>query len=333
MFQVAEASTADEAWQTAAQWFLPGGVSAPQPSRGGDTAEVLHTAISIGDPRQRWIASRSPALNPAFAIAEAIWIAVGRNDSEFLNYFNRSLPNYAGQGSTYHGAYGFRLRRHFDFDQLDRGFRALAADPMSRQVALQIWDPRADLPEDDGTPRSKDIPCNVMALLKVRERRLVWTQIMRSNDLFRGLPHNIVQFTVLQEIVAGWLKLEVGPYNHLSDSLHLYAADGVVHERVQPTTIPQSTDRLSLPKPESDKVLTILSDFGDFVAKASNSARDILEGLARLEVPQAYANLAVILASDAIRRRGDGPLAFEITSRCTDACLRFMIKRWLKRKA
>jgi thymidylate synthase len=332
MFQVVEAVTADEAWQTAAAWFLPGGISAPQPSRGGETAEVLHSAMSIRNPRQRWIGSRFPAINPAFAIAEAIWIATGRNDSGFLNYFNRSLPKFSGEGPTYHGAYGFRLRRHFNVDQLDRASRAFAADPTSRQVALQIWDSQADLPDENGTPRSKDIPCNVMALLKVRDGRLVWTQIMRSNDIFRGLPHNIVQFTFLQEIVAGWLEIEVGPYNHLSDSLHLYATDGVVRDLLQPTTIPESTDRLNLPKVESDKVLLVMSDFGDFVAIA-NTSSDVLEALSRIKLPQAYTNLAVILAGDAVRRRGDGQLAFEITSRCTDACLRFMMERWLKQNA
>lgn len=45
---------------------------------------------------------------------------------------------------------------------------------------------------------------------------------MRSNDVHRGLPYNVVQFTTLQEVMAGWLGLEVGGYHHWSDSLHLY---------------------------------------------------------------------------------------------------------------
>jgi thymidylate synthase len=331
MFQVIEAVTADEAWQTAVAWFLPDGISVQQPSRGGRTVEVLHSAISIRNPRQRWIGSRFPAINPAFAIAEAIWIAKGRNDSGFLNYFNPSLPKFAGDGPTYHGAYGFRLRRHFDVDQLDRAFRALTANPDSRQVALQIWDSQADLPDENGTPRSPNIPCNVMALLKVRDGRLMWTQIMRSNDLFRGLPHNVVQFTFLQEIMAGWLAIDVGPYNHLSDSLHLYADVGVVRDRLRPTVVPDSTDRLDLPKKDSDTVLSVVSDFGDFVANACNTSRDVVEALSHLELPQAYNNLALLLASDAVRRRGDTQLAVEVSSRSTDACLRFMMERWLER--
>ena len=48
---------------------------------------------------------------------------------------------------------------------------------------------------------------------------------MRSNDIFRGLPYNFVQFTSMQEILAGWLKINVGSYNHVSDSLHIYERD------------------------------------------------------------------------------------------------------------
>jgi len=80
MFRVLEANTADELWLKAAEWFLPGGVATHQASRCGDTAEVLHAALSLVDPRQRWIASRAPAINPAFALAEVIWIVNGRND-------------------------------------------------------------------------------------------------------------------------------------------------------------------------------------------------------------------------------------------------------------
>jgi len=75
-----------------------------------------------------------------------------------------------------------------------------------------------DFPDEEGRPASQDILCNVLSMLKIRDGRLEWTQVMRSNDLFRGVPYNFVQFTVLQEVIAGWLGLEVGAYDHVSDS-------------------------------------------------------------------------------------------------------------------
>src|SRR5260221_6769424 len=118
MFQTFESATADDVWQRIADSFRQGRAIKGQSSRAGNTSEILHAAISISDPRQRWVGSRRPALNVAFALAEAIWIMRGRNDSAFLNYFNSKLPRYAGSGSAYHGAYGYRLRNMFGFDQL-----------------------------------------------------------------------------------------------------------------------------------------------------------------------------------------------------------------------
>ncbi|MGH9905438.1 MAG: thymidylate synthase, partial [Pyrinomonadaceae bacterium] len=204
MFQLFEGQTADEVWGNVAKAFRSGEGTA-QPSRAGQTREILHSAMSISDPIQRWITSRTPPINPAFAIAEAIWIISGRNDSAFLNYFNSQLPKYAGDGETYHGAYGYRLRHNLQIDQLDRAYQTLKGKPNSRQVVLQIWDGRIDLPTSSGVEASTDVPCNLMSILKVRNGKLEWMQIMRSNDVYRGLPYNIVQFTTLQEVLAGWL--------------------------------------------------------------------------------------------------------------------------------
>jgi thymidylate synthase len=48
---------------------------------------------------------------------------------------------------------------------------------------------------------------------------------MRSNDAFVGLPHDVFSFTMLQEVVARALRVDVGTYNHYVGSLHLYDRD------------------------------------------------------------------------------------------------------------
>ena len=99
MFRVFDAATADELWQQVAAAFRDGeGVT--QGSRIGPTQEIMHAALCIRDPRQRWIMSRRPAMSPAFAVAEVVWIVTGRQDSAFLNYFNPGLPRHAGDGKT-----------------------------------------------------------------------------------------------------------------------------------------------------------------------------------------------------------------------------------------
>ena len=164
-----EGRTADEAWLQALQFFGDGSVPLVPDTRTGATREVLHAHFEIADPRQRWVVSRHPPLNPAYAIAEVVWIISGREDAAFPNAWNSKLPKYAGTGEIYHGAYGCRLRHRFGLDQIERVYEALRHNPSTRQAVLQVWDPRIDLPGADGIAAAEDIPCNVCALLKVRQ--------------------------------------------------------------------------------------------------------------------------------------------------------------------
>jgi thymidylate synthase len=189
-------TTASEVWIKAASVLL-GDDARLQASRNGATKEILHAVFVIEDPRQRWVLTRHPALNPAFAIAEIIWILSGRRDSAFLNFWNSQLPRFAGNGPIYHGAYGYRLRHAFGIDQLERAYQVLRNNVDSRQVVLTIWGANLDMPMENGQPVDEDVPCNLLSILKVRDGRLDWTQIVRSNDLFRGVPYNLLQFTMI----------------------------------------------------------------------------------------------------------------------------------------
>src|SRR4051794_244151 len=110
-----EAPTADSAWLKAVEGLRQQGQRPLQESRAGKTIELLKAVIQVENPRQRWVVSREPGLSVAFAIVEAIGIINGRQDSAYLNFFNPKLPDYAGKGPNYHGAYGFRLRSNLGF--------------------------------------------------------------------------------------------------------------------------------------------------------------------------------------------------------------------------
>lgn len=217
--------TADEVWCQAMSTLQSDDLCSFEQSRLGAMREILHANLYIENPRERWVVSRLPAINPAFAIAEVFWILAGSNDASFINFWNPSLPKFSGSGNVYHGAYGYRIINHFGVNQLERAYHALKNNPDSRQVVIQIWDVKSDLPNESGAPVSSDIPCNLFSMLKVRDGKLEWTQVMRSNDLYRGTPYNLVQFTTLQEILAGWLGLDVGGYYQISDSLHVYESE------------------------------------------------------------------------------------------------------------
>src|SRR5680860_994578 len=152
-----------------------------------------------------------------------------------MNSWNSRLRRYVdGEVDTrvFHGAYGHRLgsrprlsrdaeralrvSTHQEpppLDQVRTAYEALIHSPHSRQVVLQIWDSKRELANP--SPRSADVPCNLLSHLMIRNDRLEWLPVMRSNDLIWGTPLNFVQFTCLQEIMAGWLGVEVGSYVHM----------------------------------------------------------------------------------------------------------------------
>lgn len=331
MIHIFEGNTADAVWRMAEAKIREGKGSWVQPGRGGETKELLHAALTIHDPRQRWVVSREPPMNPAFAIAEVVWILSGRQDAAFLNYWNTQLPKFAGTGEAYHGAYGFRLRRHFGLDQLERAYLALRHNPDGRQVVLQIWDARVDFPDEQGQPASEDIPCNIAAMLKVRHGRLEWTQIMRSNDLFLGLPYNLIQFTSLQEVLAGWLGIGLGDYTHWSDSLHLYSRDT---ERMQANlslVVAHNSDSLGLPKEEFDRVLPKLDSRIHRMTQPDLSRAELEEMAGHRDIPGAFQNLFLVVAGEAARRRGWLDVAQDAVVSCTNPLLTQVWGRWLAR--
>lgn len=156
--QAFEGESASEVWRKAVD-MLKSQRGTCQTSRAGDTYEIIPAAFTISDPRRRWVISRQPAISVAFALVEVIGIIAGRQDSGYLNYFNPALPKYAGRGTTFHGAYGYRLRTNFALDQMKRAADVLSNSPDSRQVIMQIWDPRLDLPQSDGRSQSEDTRC------------------------------------------------------------------------------------------------------------------------------------------------------------------------------
>jgi thymidylate synthase len=326
-----EGGTADEVWIEAASRFSSGEGVAQQGSRSGETDEVLHAAFEMRDPRQRWIVSRTPALNPAFALAEVVWIVQGRQDSAFLNYWNSKLPEYAGKGEAYDGAYGYRLRHNFGMDQLERAYHTLKNNPETRQVVLQIWDSGRDLPEKNGSPRSEDVPCNVTSLLKVRNGKLEWAQILRSNDLYRGVPHNFVQFTSLQEVLAGWLDIKVGTYTHFADSLHVYAHERETVYPPREIEAKPNTDTLSLSKSDSDRCFEGLASRVDSFTAANLDRSEHRDATAWKEAPEAIQNMLYVFSAEAARRREWPDLAHDAMGRCSNPAFTQIWDRWWDR--
>lgn len=324
---------ANTVWVMAAD-ALVNGVGSEQMTRLGACKELMHATFQIADPRQRWISARTPAISPAFAIAEVFWILNGDNDSGFMNFWNPALPKYSGNGDTYHGAYGHRIKKQFGIDQLEASFKALSSNPYTRQVVIQIWDPRTDFPDDNGQPVAADIPCNICSILKIRNHKLEWLQVMRSNDIYLGMPYNIIQFTTIQEILSGWLNIELGAYCQISDSLHAYHHD-LANFGLEPDTVSiNNTDNLALSKRESGEVIAFMCRLLRFLASGKPVAADIdnLISVDSSALPTGYRNLFLICCAYAARKFGCTGEMNKAIDLCNNQGLVSIWNHWLVKK-
>jgi len=184
-------------------------------------------------------------------------------------------------------------------------YEALQATPTTRQVVLQYWDRTLDMPNP--LPRSKDIPCNLVSHLMIRDGKLEWLQVMRSNDLFWGLPYNFIQFTTIQEIMAGWLGIQPGSYVHLSDSLHVYRRhwkdlDSISQNEV---AVPDNRADLRILSYEAwEKTFASVVDCALRLTKAETSSQLLATFDDSRGLPSAYGEWIALLTAEALRRRG-----------------------------
>jgi len=298
------AGSASELFAQACHAVLAAGQ--PAAPRGLPTVEVLGANLTLTDPRRRLVdVPPARVINPAFAVAEAMWILSG-SDDPWIYLYNERLAEYADDGRLM-GAYGPRLRRwNGTTDQLAHVRQALAADPGTRRAVIQLYDPEAD------ARGHKDVPCTLGYRFFLRDGMLHMHTTMRSQDLWLGFCYDIFTATILQELLAGWLGAGLGSYQLTIDSLHLYAHDVPKAQRV-----PSAAG----PGPRMAGLATAWETLDDVLASV----------IAGIPLPgQGLAELACVLASYRARKAGD-PDAADAIAASHDGPLDIALRRWYER--
>jgi hypothetical protein len=158
--------------------------------------------------------------NPFFHFFEALWMLRGRKDVAFPARFVKRMQDYSDDGETLNGAYGWRWRRQFLFDQIPRITELLHKDHHTRRAVMAMWDPGYDL---CNRPDTKDLPCNLNVMFQIQKGALDMTVTNRSNDIVWGMcGANAVHFSFLQEYVAAHVHVPVGVYHQFSNNAHCY---------------------------------------------------------------------------------------------------------------
>jgi thymidylate synthase len=170
--------------------------------------------LELTNPRARM--SRTEARCLIFsALGELLWYLSGSNELAFIRYYVEKYPDDGPGIPTVRAAYGPRLLRNGE-SQIDWVIELLRDKSTTRRAVIPIYQPV------DCDIKHREVPCTCTLQFLLRGNRLELLVHMRSNDAFVGLPGDVFAFTMIQEIVARALGVEVGRYKHFVGSLHLY---------------------------------------------------------------------------------------------------------------
>lgn len=107
-------------------------------------------------PERRVLFSPLRDANPFFHLYESIWMMAGNNDVASVAQYASTMNAFA-DGGTMWGAYGFRWREFFGFDQITELVNLLRKDPSTRRAVLAMWSPSGDLVAEDIKAKRYDV--------------------------------------------------------------------------------------------------------------------------------------------------------------------------------
>jgi len=117
--------------------------------------------------------------------------------------------------------------RTWEVDQLEVCIEKLQRDPTTRHAIISFWNPMHD-------HSRQYVPCTMSWQFEVREGRVDMHCTIRSNDAIWGLPFDLFDPTIFQQLVASRLGLEVGKFYQVSNNMHIYMSR---HKNIIPNII------------------------------------------------------------------------------------------------
>ena len=266
----------------------------------GDFKEVFGGCLHLTNPLARL--SRSESKGKVYsALGEFLWYLSKENRLDFIDYYVPGrFQEESDEQVTVRSGYGERLQAWRGLNQLQNVVQLLQQHRTSRRATIQLFD-ATDIAE-----RFASIPCTCTLQFLVREDRLHMFVSMRSNDAYLGLPHDIFSFTMLQEMIARAIGVELGEYKHCAGSLHLYqkhfeAAGQYLKEGWQ--------DPIRMPAmPYGDPQAGIEWLRGVEESGRLNREVDLEVAIRNAKVDNYWKDLGLLLLSYKASRRADGAL-------------------------
>ena len=159
---------------------------------------------------------------PKSAAAEVAWYLRGEQDATFIRKYAPLWDKFVepiGDVEGVKAAYGYRWRSHFGRDQIRLAVEALKRDPSDRRCCVSAWDPAED---GLGALGQRNVPCPAAFTFSVLGGELHSSIILRSSDVFVGLPYDVMGHALLMDAVAHELRLRPGVMHVTLAHAHLY---------------------------------------------------------------------------------------------------------------
>lgn len=178
------------------------------------TKELNNFSFTLTDLDNNVINIRN--ISKSYICGELLWYALGRKDVAFINKFAGLWGRISDDGETSYSAYGDIVFNRHGFNQVDKIIQLLCDDPDSRRAVINFNVPNVNVIQ------TKDEICTIALQFLIRDGKLHCYGMMRSNDVWYGLPYDVIFFTELTKYIAHRLGIPYGTYTHTVVSLHVY---------------------------------------------------------------------------------------------------------------
>lgn len=179
--------------------------------RGKEITELISHQFCLSNPKECLCTIKERKLNYAFAIIEKMQYLTGVDIPDRLCFYNKNYSSFMNEETgQFDGSYAPRFGR-----QLMYIYKLLKKDPDSRQAVININN-------ETDNHESKDVACTLTLQFLLRNGKLNLITNMRSNDVLWGTPYDVNGFCFILEVMAKWLKVDIGEYYHNNGSVHIY---------------------------------------------------------------------------------------------------------------
>lgn len=197
--------------------------------RGLKIKECTNAVLELTNPYSNLFkcSDKSLTMPTAYTKKEIALYLSATNSAETFSKATGFWSKIANDDGTINSAYGnlvFNPSLADGRSQFDWAYDSLVADRDSRQAIMRFNNTSHQY---NGV---KDFPCTFVGVFHIRDNKLNFTISMRSNDIVKGLIHDLPSFTLFQHLMLLRLQtvypmLEMGTYTHIDSSLHVYETE------------------------------------------------------------------------------------------------------------